>query len=127
MPIGRDFPWYPYKIGRDFPSFPYNFASILARAPAQGGVYALFKDGVWIYIGETGDIRSRLLQHLNGDDHCITTNAPAAFQFELVKANQRVARQHHLILAALKPVCNQIWAKSNSDLSRQSERSQTPV
>jgi excinuclease UvrABC nuclease subunit len=95
MPIGKDHPW-----------FPDNYASIVANAPAQSGVYALFKPGVWIYVGESGDIRARLLQHLNGDNPCITQNAPTGFQFELVAANQRVARQNQLILA-LKPICNQ--------------------
>jgi excinuclease UvrABC nuclease subunit len=92
-------------IGKDFPSYPYNYASIAANTPPQSGVYALFKSGVWIYVGESGDIRARLLQHLNGDNPCITQNAPTGFQFELVAANQRVARQDQLI-AALKPVCN---------------------
>jgi len=96
MPIGKDVPWHAY-----------NYASIVANAPAQSGVYALFKSGDWIYVGESGEIQARLLQHFNRDNPCITQHAPTGFQFELVAGEaQRKARQNQLILA-LKPLCNQ--------------------
>jgi len=92
-------------IGPNMPWFQYNYASIVANAPNLSGVYALFTPQAWIYIGESGDIQTRLLQHLNGDNPCITRNAPTGSQFELVPPAQRVARQNQLI-ATLDPICN---------------------
>jgi len=94
-------------IGSNLPWFHWNYASITANAPQASGVYAIFNGQNWIYVGESGDIRARLLQHLNGDIPCIIQNAPTGFQFELVAGQpQRVARQNQLIVA-LNPICNQ--------------------
>jgi excinuclease UvrABC nuclease subunit len=88
-------------------SFPFDYATILASVPAQSGDYAIYNRTSWIYVGESRNIRGRVLDHLNGDNSCITRNAPTGFQYELVAGQaQRVARQNQLILA-LKPVCNQ--------------------
>jgi excinuclease UvrABC nuclease subunit len=97
MPIGQNFPW-----------FPWTYASIVANAPHSSGVYAIFNAQRWIYVGESNDIQARLLQHFNGDNACITQNAPTGFQFEVVVAAQRVARQNQLI-GALNPACNQMF------------------
>ncbi len=85
----------------------YNRASVLANTPAQSGVYAIFTAARWIYFGEGQDIRARLLQHVNGDNECITKAAPTGFSFELVAgADKRLARQNALI-RELDPACNQ--------------------
>ncbi len=39
------------------------------------GVYGLFNVAGPVYVGR-GDIRARLLAHLNGDNGCIVQNAP---------------------------------------------------
>lgn len=95
-------------IGHDSPWFYFNRDSIIANAPRASGVYALFTAGGqrWTYFGESGNIEARLLEHLNGDNPCITRNAPNGFQFEAVPAYQRVARQNQLI-ANLVSLCNQ--------------------
>lgn len=93
-------------IGSGQPTFAFERLSILANAPRASGVYALFNPQRWIYAGETGDIQARLLEHLNGDNRCITLARPTGFQFELPPAQQRVARQDALILQ-LRPKCNQ--------------------
>jgi len=94
-------------IGPNLPSFPWNHASIASNAPIAAGVYAIFNGQNWIYVGESGDTFTRLLQHWNGDNPCITRNAPTGFQFELVASQpQRKSRQDQLILL-LHPVCNQ--------------------
>lgn len=92
-------------IGSGHPGFTWTRQSIMMNAPAASGVYAIYNPQVWIYIGESGNIRERLLAHFDGDNPCIIQNHPTGFQFELVAANQRVARQDALILA-LAPVCN---------------------
>jgi GIY-YIG catalytic domain len=88
------------------PSFPWTRESIIRNAPNRSGVYALFKPTAWIYIGESGDIQTRLLQHFNGDDPCITREQPTGFQYELVTADRRLARQNQLIVALNWPPCN---------------------
>ena len=82
----------------------YNRASIIANAPQTSGVYSIFNDRNWIYVGQGESIHARLLDHLDGDDACITNNAPTGFQFEEWPANKRVARQSQLIFA-LSPAC----------------------
>ena len=73
-----------------------------ALKPNQYGVYGLFKTGNCIYVGK-GDIRSRLLDHLNGDNACITRHAPTHF-VAAVTADADT-RERQLILE-LGPVCN---------------------
>jgi excinuclease UvrABC nuclease subunit len=86
--------------------FAFTQTSIVANAPASSGVYALFNDGKWIYVGEGVDIQARLLTHLR-DSHneCVNRANPAFFAYELVGSQTRVARQDQLILD-LKPSCN---------------------
>jgi len=93
-------------IGPGLPSLPWTYQSIVANAPHASGVYAIFNAQRYIYVGESGDIQARLLQHYNGDNQCIINALPTGFAFEVVAANQRVARQNQLIVA-LTPACNQ--------------------
>ncbi len=86
------------------PGLDWNRAAILA-VPQQSGVYAIYNQR-WIYFGEGQDIHVRLLAHFNGDNPCITMQQPTGFQYELVAANQRVARQDALILQ-FGSACNQ--------------------
>jgi hypothetical protein len=92
------------------PGFDFNRATITSSAPAKSGVYALCTAAKWIYVGEGKDIQKRLLDHLDGDNPCINRAQPTVFQYELIDANQRVARQDVLIaqLGTLAPAgCNQ--------------------
>jgi hypothetical protein len=57
---------------RNLRSFPYNVASVQHNAPAASGVYGIFTRHEWIYIGESQDIQARLVQHLNGDNPCVS-------------------------------------------------------
>lgn len=50
--------------------------------PNQLGVYGLFNRDAWVYVGR-GDIRQRLLDHLNGDNYCITSARPTHFVAEV--------------------------------------------
>jgi excinuclease UvrABC nuclease subunit len=86
--------------------FQFNRASVLLNAPEQSGVYALFNEGVWVYIGEAKNIRDRLLQHLTNEENaCVARSHPQWFAYELVSPVYRVARQDQLILE-LHPTCN---------------------
>jgi hypothetical protein len=94
------------SIGRDFRWFSGDPRSIETNAPAASGVYAIFKPGVWIYVGESNDIQRRLLEHLRRDHGCISWQIPAGFHFEPCDATARMARQTAWI-AQLRPVSNQ--------------------
>jgi excinuclease UvrABC nuclease subunit len=83
----------------------FTNASILQNAPAWPGVYGLYKEGRWIYVGETDDIQKQLLEHLAETGSCIKREAPTDFVYEIVDASTRVARQAFLI-RELSPPCN---------------------
>lgn len=91
--------------------YKYDKATVNGKAPAGAGVYALYKQNVWIYFGEAINIRDRLVQHLDREENrCITVAAPTGFCFELVAGGKlaRVARQDELILQNRNhPLCNQ--------------------
>lgn len=77
--------------------------NVLALKPDQIGVYGLVKGQSWVYIG-SGDIRARLLDHLNGDNACITREKPTHWVDVLVEGDP-VPREKQLI-AEYDPVCN---------------------
>ena len=81
----------------------FTRANVEALNPNQFGVYGLFREGRWIYVGQ-GDIRRRLLDHLNGDNPCITRERPTHWVDELTEFMD--ARETALFLE-LKPVCIQ--------------------
>jgi hypothetical protein len=86
--------------------FHFNRASIAANAPEASGVYALFNEGIWLYIGEAQNIKERLLQHLtNSHNPDVTKANPQLFAYEMVAPAYRVARQDVLI-GAMCPTCN---------------------
>lgn len=67
------------------------------------GVYGLSinQDG-WVYVGK-GDIRQRLLDHLNGDNPCITRNGPTHW-VDWVTGNMDAIEK--ALILELKPSCN---------------------
>jgi len=77
--------------------------AIIQNAPAASGVYGLY-NVVWIYVGQADDIRARLLEHLTGDDACITRYRPTGFAFELVGPPERSRRLQELIHQT-EPLC----------------------
>ena len=86
--------------------YAFTGASIRQNAPARSGVYGIYHQKLWVYFGESQDIQARLLQHLKGDNLCISTRKPSGFSFELWPSHQRVQRQNQLILE-MTPPCNE--------------------
>jgi hypothetical protein len=89
---------FPTQNARSFTK-----AGIEALSPYQNGVYGIFRHDAWIYIGR-GDIRSRLLSHLNGENPRITRERPTSF-VTLVTHND-VVMEKALILE-FNPIANQ--------------------
>jgi hypothetical protein len=82
---------------------PFNRSTIMLLAPSQTGVYGLFNSVRPVYVGR-GEIRQRLLDHLNGDNSCITRNNPTTWLYEVTWNDE--AREKELILEC-QPSCNQ--------------------
>lgn len=82
----------------------YTRKNVEALRANQEGVYGLFKQGQWIYVGK-GDIRQRLLDHLNGDNPCVSRQGPTHWVDEVIQGDPS-AREKQLIIE-LTPSCNQ--------------------
>ena len=85
--------------------FAFNETSVRAYAPALSGVYCLYGLNGTAYVGESGGIQARLLEHLRGGNFLIALAGPTLFAYELVPYDQRVARQDQLI-RELRPSAN---------------------
>src|SRR6202011_2723743 len=83
----------------------FDRESIELNAPESLGVYGPFS-ALWIYIGEADNIRARLLEHFDGDDHdpCVAHHQPTGYAFELICPADRSGRQEQLVTELL-PVC----------------------
>lgn len=79
--------------------------SVEALKHNQYGVYGIFNQSQWIYIGK-GDIRQRLLDHLNSDNPCILRLEPTHWVDELCTDPTMSTRERQLI-AEFNPSCNQ--------------------
>ena len=84
--------------------YMWDRESIILHAPEASGVYGIY-NAVWIYVGEADNIRSRLLDHLAGDDPCIDHYSPSGFAFELVAPSRRHRRLRELARQT-EPICN---------------------
>lgn len=82
---------------------PFLKAEVESLTPNQIGVYGILRQGAWVYVGK-GDIRERLLAHLNGDNPCILRERPTHWVTEVTWGDPS-EREKQLILE-LQPVCN---------------------
>jgi len=82
---------------------PFAKAGVGVLNPNQTGCYGIFDaSGTPVYIGK-GDIRDRLLAHVNGDNPCILRCKPSYCL--TVLANPPEATEKKLI-AEYDPICN---------------------
>ena len=82
---------------------PFTGEEIQRITKGQEGVYGLLNGETWIYVG-MGDIGQRLLDHMGGDNACITEQRPTHWVAETAIADSR-QREKNLI-RELKPICN---------------------
>ncbi len=80
---------------------PFVRQDVESLRPNQIGVYGLFNQGEWVYVGK-GDIRERLLAHLN--DPSILSRRPTHWVGEVTQGEPS-ARERQLQLE-LRPSCN---------------------
>ncbi len=81
----------------------FNKTKVAGLNTGQIGCYGLYRANTCIYVGR-GDIRARLIAHLNGDNSCIKRESPT--DFVSVVTSEDEAKEKRLI-AELQPVCNQ--------------------
>jgi hypothetical protein len=82
---------------------PFTRSAVQALDPALVGCYGIFNQSTWIYVGK-GEIRARLLAHLNGDAPCLRQHGATHLVIEQTLALD--AREKQLI-DEFRPVCNE--------------------
>ncbi len=81
----------------------YSKAVVEEMDKGQIGVYGLFKQAIWIYIGK-GDIRDCLLKHIEGDNPCITRFDPTSWMAEVTGGDP--TERYRQLIEELQPACN---------------------
>jgi hypothetical protein len=86
---------------------PRSFTSdaVHMYAPLTSGVYGISNSREWIYIGETDNIQSSLLDHLHELNTALMKREPTGFVFEVCEQGRRSSRQDRLV-AEYGPACN---------------------
>jgi len=79
--------------------------TILRLAPAAPGVYLLWRRGAWIYVGETENIRERLLAFARGENECVSREMPTDFGYEMVPVGEQRTARHAALIRELVPIC----------------------
>jgi len=97
---------------RRYPFLP----AVIEGAPEQAGVYVLWEGDELTYIGAAGPgtmtIKSRLLEHLRGEDHC--SCSPTHYGWRLARHPQALERElldQHQAKLQDAPRCNKAGAK----------------
>lgn len=91
------------------PSFGFTERDIVSCAPTTSGVYGIFNEAGYIFVGEAQDMEESLLAHLRGESaesYWIRSQNPTGFAFEPCYGRTRALREMQLI-AELNPICNQ--------------------
>ena len=83
----------------------FTVVSIQKNAPESSGVYGLSNAREWLFIGESDNIRARLLEHRRKIGTVLERQNPMGFTFELCSPSERSARRKALV-RELKPRCN---------------------
>jgi hypothetical protein len=81
----------------------FTRASIEELNPNQTGVYGIFRQDAWIYVGR-GDLRDRLLSHVAGNNPAITVERPTHYVTMVTTNDVVVERQ---LILELGPLANQ--------------------
>jgi len=89
---------FPKQEGR-----PFTKEGVEWLKPNQYGVYGLFRSDAWVYVGR-GDIRTRLLDHLNGGNPRITREKPTHYVAEVTSNDETREKQ---LITELNPIANQ--------------------
>jgi excinuclease UvrABC nuclease subunit len=82
----------------------FTASNVWSAVPNVPGVYGIFEHGAWIYVGESANLRGRLLEHIADVGHEMHAHHPTHFVYEL--SEQRGPR-HNQLIRECAPRCNQ--------------------
>ncbi len=80
----------------------FSRAEIMTLQDGQLGVYGLYNQDEWVYVG-SGNIRGRLVGHLNRDNNCIRFQAPTHMVMEFTDDHEN---RGEALIQELTPHCN---------------------
>jgi hypothetical protein len=83
-----------------------NSQNVEILNPNQNGVYGIFSNQSWIYVGK-GDIKTRLLEHLRGDIPCILRYDSLYWVDEVWENQESMDNRERQLIIELNPICNQ--------------------
>ena len=83
----------------------FTYAGITSIERNQRGVYGIFGNNKWIYVGKAEDIRERLLQHLNDKTSDIHIHKPTHWVANVYKDDPTQAEKD--LIREFNPACNQ--------------------
>jgi len=95
----------------------FTAVSIQKNAPECSGVYGLSNGREWVFIGETSNIRARLMEHLDEAGTTLKHRKPTGFTFEECSPADRVSRQDALV-RQLEPFCNRRGGETTGPVHR---------
>ncbi len=81
---------------------PFTKEGIEALWPNQHGCYGIFSDDKCVYIGK-GDLRDRLLDHVNGDNLAILLYSPT---YALTVVSEDADLLEKQLILEFSPICN---------------------
>jgi hypothetical protein len=84
----------------------FTALSIRAHAPAMGGVYGISNAREWLYIGQSENIQSTLMNHLQERDSLLVRSSPTGFVYE-VSWPERQSERCSRLIREYAPTCNQ--------------------
>ena len=88
-------------------TYTLGYGGVGQKAPEASGIYTIYSAARWIYVGEDDNIRQSLFRHLNDAARCMARFGPLSFSFELIPADERMARWRTLV-TELKPACGRL-------------------
>ena len=84
---------------------PYTRADVISVDPGQIGVYGIFKGERAVFIG-SGDIFERLINHITGDNTCITRHEPDRWTASITGPGSDPSEREAELIAEYRPACN---------------------
>lgn len=88
---------FPSQVPRIF-----DRTDVASLIDNQYGCYGIFRSDAWVYVGK-GNIRSRLLDHLNGDNPAILRARPTHW---VGLVTNRMDLEEKRLILELQPICN---------------------
>ena len=85
-------------------TYAFAYQAVQEKARSASGVYAIYTSQRGMSVGESGDIRQSLFQHLNKPRACLARRGPLSFSFEIATAAERVSGKRALVVE-LAPAC----------------------